>query len=48
MEKKCFDQPVTNDQRTYDNIRKLKQVKKMITNAINYWIMFILKVIIRW
>ena len=31
-----FDQPVKNDQRTYDDISKLQQVKEMITQPVVY------------
>ena len=29
--KNFFDHPVTNDQRTYDNVKKLRQVQEKIT-----------------
>ena len=34
MEKTFFDQPVKNDKKTYDNIRKLLLVKEMITRLV--------------
>ena len=36
-----FDQPVKSDIRTYDNIRKLQQVKDMITQLLICWIIII-------
>ena len=33
-----FDQPVRNDIRTYDNIEKLAQVNKLITQLVAYYI----------
>ena len=36
MEKHCFDQPVKNDLKTYDNIKKIQSVKEMITELVAY------------
>ena len=42
-----FDQPVRNNFITYDSIRKLQQVKKMITQLVVCWTIIISKTIIR-
>ena len=34
--KNFFDQPIKSDMRTYDNIRKLQQVKETITPLVVY------------
>ena len=48
MEKTNFDQPVKNDMRTYDNIRKIvTQVNEMITQLVVCWTIIISKTIIR-
>ena len=45
--KNFFDQPVKNDQRTYDNIKKLQQAKEIITQLAVYCIMFLIKMILK-
>ena len=44
-EKNFFDQPVKNDKRTYDNVKKLQLVKGMIIQPVVYYIMFISNII---
>ena len=37
---KSFDQPVESDMRTYDNIKKMLQIKEMTTQVAAYLIIF--------
>ena len=41
-----FGQPVKSNMRTYDNIRKLQQVKEIITQLVVCWTIIISKTII--
>ena len=43
VRKSFFDQTVKTDMRTYDNIKKFQQVKKMITQLVVYWAILIAK-----
>ena len=47
IEKNFFDQPITNDIKTYENIKKLLLVKEMIMQLVVYYIIPISKRIIR-
>ena len=47
IEKNFFDQPITNDIKTYENIKKLLLVKEMIMQLVVYYIIPTSKRIIR-
>ena len=45
--KNVFNQPVKNNLTTYDSIKKLQQVKEMITQLVVCWTIIISKTIIK-